>query len=261
MTTLPINYEWQNCLKLVQNIGSKYSPRDLEVTELLGQQIRFSAIDPLVSIAERKMKWDFPFREASWICSGKNDLEYLTSSVKNYANFSDDGKFLNSAYGPKFVDQLPYIIKCFQKDNFSRQAVINIWREKPGDSKDLACTLSHQYIYRDGKLHLIATMRSQDLMWGFCYDSFTFTCMLNCVRLLCIETGALPEETELGTICINVGSLHIYKPFYEQAQICADSNNIDEKFNRVKESINECFTQKKYSTFINFLHLTSLELK
>jgi thymidylate synthase len=143
---------------------------------------------------------------------GQNDVSIATWN-KNLLNFSDDGERFSGAYGPKFVEQLSYVIHTLTKDPDSRQAIINIWRERPGPSKDIPCTLSFQFFIRDHMVEMITTMRSNDVFLGLPYDLFNFTMIQNLVaNMLEFSTGV---QYGLGQYVHQVGSLHVYEKHYE----------------------------------------------
>jgi thymidylate synthase len=82
-------------------------------------------------------------------------------------------------------------------------------------SKDIPCTLSLQFIIRDGKLNCVATMRSNDIVKGFTYDVFTFS-MVSYAALLLLRARGI--EVALGELILTAGSLHLYQSDYEKAE-------------------------------------------
>jgi thymidylate synthase len=169
---------------------------------------------PILHVPARNLSYDFMYREAWWILSGNNRTDLLTKYAPSMMKFSDDGWRLNGAYGPKIVDQMSYVLETLGNDPSSRQAVINIWRERPGSSKDIPCTLSVQFLIRDKHLHMVVTMRSSDIWLGLPYDVFTFT-MLACQ--LGIELNKdWGMELSLGTCYHNAGSRHVYMSDWEK---------------------------------------------
>lgn len=182
-----------------------------------------------LDLVDRNVNVNFMFAEAAWIISGSNRLSGVTPSMKAYANFSDDGVFLRGAYGPKVVDQLGYVVDSIEKDNDTRQAVMNIWRERPGPSKDIPCTTTMQFLLREGKLNMVTTMRSQDIVLGFTYDVFTFSMVAKAVQLLLKERGV---DVELGSLFLNAGSMHIYERHYEQGAEWLDSTERDQRIGK-----------------------------
>ena len=213
----------EKAIEIRDNPDFVVSPRGMEVREQLGGQYTVPMM-AFIDNADRKVNYDFMFAEAAWVSSGSNRLSDLTTTMKRYADYSDDGVTLNGAYGPKVVDQLGYIVKTISEDIDTRQAFLNIWRERPGPSKDIPCTTSMQFLAREGKLNMIANMRSHDIVLGSTYDIFTFSAVANSVRLLLKNKGI---DLDLGDLTVNAGSLHLYERHYEDIDRWAKSENIN----------------------------------
>lgn len=231
------NITWQaKIAECLINYDYKVSPRGMEVKELLHDSYTVQ-MPAYINLADRKVNVPFMFAEALWILTGSNRVEDLNKYIGGYARFSDDGVFLRGAYGPKIVDQLGYITDSLSGDNDSRQAVLNIWRERPGSSKDIPCTTQMQFFIREGILHSVTTMRSQDIVLGYTYDVFTFSMVAKAVQLLLRERGTF---VELGELTVNVGSLHIYSDYYERGQLwtraVAKNNDIDSLVTSIAEA-------------------------
>lgn len=201
------------------------APRGMNVREIKAGQYKV-LMPAYLDLVDRKVNANFMFAEAAWIVSGHNQLWELTDTMKAYANFSDDGVFLRGAYGPKVVDQLGYIVDSIESDLDTRQAVINIWRERPSKSKDIPCTLSMQFLVREGYLHMLTTMRSHDIVLGFTYDVFTFSMVAKAVQLLLKDRGI---DVMLGDLVVTAGSLHLYENYYEKVEAWLDSEERDRK--------------------------------
>jgi thymidylate synthase len=152
--------------------------------------------------------------EAWWILTGQNKLETIQRYSKQIKEFSDDGIFFMGAYGPKVVDQLPYILDSLVKDPSSRQAVLSIWRERPRSSRDIPCTLTLQFFIRDSRLHCCANMRSSDIWLGWPYDVFNFSM----ISKYLVELLNKDEELiSLGNLYFTAGSQHLYDVNFEAA--------------------------------------------
>lgn len=201
---------WQHKLVELLEHGVPVSPRGRETLEQIAGQVRLP-MPAFLTLSARSINVPFMFAEAAWIVSGSNRAAELDPYMKGYRNFSDDGVFLRGAYGPKIVDQLHYVVDSLFEDQSSRQAFLNIWRERPGKAKDIACTTGMQFFIRGGELHSVTTMRSWDIVQGFTFDVFTFSCVAEAVRLLLAERGV---NVDLGTLTVTAGSLHLYRdPF------------------------------------------------
>lgn len=196
-------------------VGQIVMARDLPTRELLHYQSVISMSDPLVTIMERKLSYRFAAAEALWILTGDNRLQPLMDHAPRYGKFSDDGRTLSGAYGPRVVTQLQYVVDALQQDEQSRQAIMTTWRECPRPSKDIPCTISLQFLIRCGKIHCVVNMRSSDTWLGWPYDIFSFT-MITCMvgLLLTQRTG---KSYQLGILALNAGSQHIYEPDQERA--------------------------------------------
>ncbi len=219
------NQAWMNSLQEVIDEGEKVNPRGIETHEIIGSSIRFDMNYPICYHQHRHLSYTFMAAEAYWITSGSMFVEDIAPYNKHIQKFSDDGYIFNGAYGPKFINQLDYVVNCLRKDSLSRQAVMTIWVPNPIETKDYACTLALQFLIRDNALHTIVTMRSNDLWLGRPYDMFNFTIMS--LRVLTylnsdnyIETFNAPIE--LGHLTLQVGSTHLYQNNWEKANQVAD---------------------------------------
>lgn len=155
-----------------------------------------------VTILDRKWNMFLPYAESLWLAAGRNDLNFIRYYLSKMEIFSDDGEFLRGGYGPRLrfyngntidykkpsikvdndvnhqeIDQFRYIINCFKKDLYTRQAIITIG-DPPKDcfglnneikhTKDLPCTRTLQFMKssQGNKLNLTVHMRSNDFIWG-----------------------------------------------------------------------------------------------
>ena len=120
----------------------------------------------------------FSVFESLWMLAGRNDTHFVSYLLKNMANYSDDGITLNGAYGHRWrkhfhIDQLKFIIDELEKDPNSRRAHLQMWDPfrdvdlliGPG-SKDLPCNTAVDFEIQDGKLNMMVSNRSNDLIWG-----------------------------------------------------------------------------------------------
>lgn len=118
------------------------------------------------------------------------------------------GDDINSNYGEYVFDenQLDTVIERLTEDPMSRRAIILFNRPEVSTSEtsDHICTTSLQFLIRNGKLHAIATMRSNELWNGFRYDVAFFTFLMDFVR------AELDCGLRLGSYTHNVGSFHVY---------------------------------------------------
>lgn len=196
--------EWLALLAEVVEDGERVAPRGQPTREILNATACIDMQWPVIISEARKLNYRFMAAEAYWIMSGDNTVEGIAPYLQAIAKFSDNGVSFFGAYGPKILEQLPYVIENLRNDNSSRQAVINIWRERPPKTKDVPCTLSLQFLIRKQRLHVVAHMRSSDLWLGFPYDVFNFSMIghLVCEQLVDVVPGLLHWSA---------GSCHIYE--------------------------------------------------
>lgn len=215
------NEAWWKLLHDLQG-GTDAKPRGLATSERI---MRVSHVDmccPLVTVRARKIGYRFAAAEAMWILQGSNRLDGLQPWAPSYAKFSDDGRTLNGAYGPSVVTQIPYVVDVLQHDPESRQAIIGIWRPSPRSSRDIPCTMSVQFLLREGHIHTNVFMRSSDAWIGWPYDVFSFTMVTIHVALL------FNYPPNLGTLTLIAGSQHLYESNQAAARACLSLSQSDE---------------------------------
>ena len=110
--------------------------------------------------------------------------------------------------------QFDYVLNKLTEDPDSRQAVVNINNvlHKSYETKDFPCTTAMQFFIRDGKLYMTVTMRSTDIVLGYCNDVYQFT---QFQRILLDALNRRGNEYTLGTFTLFTGSLHVYERHFE----------------------------------------------
>ena len=191
--------------------GREQKPRDMETTEIVGYTSVIDMTRCIVTLNARKLNHIFRNAEAAWILSGARDVETISKYCNNIAQYSDDGHIFAGAYGPAWIAQRRYAIRMLKNDTYTRQSVVNIWKDHPSPSKDIPCTLSWQFLIREGMLDMISTMRSSDAWLGWPYDVFN-QCMT--AAWIALETD---KDLKLGKLMLNCGSQHLYKHDFEKA--------------------------------------------
>jgi thymidylate synthase len=211
---------WKKTLKALITQPAVASPRGLPILEIVGHRTRISMTQPVVNNPARELGFKFMAAEAHWILTGDNRVETIAPYSKAIKNFSDNGVTFFGSYGPKILTQMEYVVYKLIEDPHSRQAVINIWRENPPKTKDVPCTLSLQFLYRENQLHCIANMRSSDIWLGWPYDVFNFS-MISAALLA--ELKSANDNFlcgDLGYLTLNAGSQHLYVTNESAAQDC-----------------------------------------
>ena len=121
-----INLVWQDIVRNILKQDMVRLPRGMVTKEILNYNSTIDMNFPFLNIWQREIGTAFRYAEAAWILSGDNRVKTISPYSKMISQFSDDGIRFFGSYGPKVVDQLSYVIDTLNKDDYSRQAVINI---------------------------------------------------------------------------------------------------------------------------------------
>lgn len=230
-----LNHLWHSTLKTITNHGDELDSRAGNTKEILGFQAVLT--NPLNNILlgfpERKFSLSYACAEILWYLSGTDFIDMIETYAPQYKNFAEDGVAFgaygyrwsnNPGYAEKYQystlefpngqSQLGALIHLLRENPNTRQAIMTMWDSGDlvhailGDHKDLPCTISLKFFVRNGKLHLIADMRSNDTWLGLPYDVFCFTTLQRIIAAEC--------KLQLGTYIHQAGSEHIYEKNYEK---------------------------------------------
>lgn len=104
---------------------------------------------------------------------------------------------------------------------YTRPTMHNDWHK--GGMSDFICTNAVQYLIRDGKVHCVVQMRSNDVWAGYRNDYAWQKYILGClVEDLECHTG---KKLIAGDITWQVGSLHLYERQFYLVQKYIDVQN------------------------------------
>jgi thymidylate synthase len=241
-----LNNDFRTCLSHLMTHGTETSPRGSKSREILNYNITLqNPRNRVITFAERNTNTKYLLGEFIWYLTGSNDpagiLPYSkfwdnirnTNNLPGYPSGTVNSNYGNRLFGISDVDafhgvnQWKETIDLLTKDKDSRQAIMNIHvpSDRHNGNKDVACTLTLQFLIRENKLHMITNMRSNDIILGFTNDVFQFTMLQECLML---ELRAAYPQLELGHYYHNAGSMHVYERHYEMAQkIVSQPNAFD----------------------------------
>lgn len=203
---------YKQVISAVLKEGSERHPRGFTTKERIAQHlVLYKPQNCLLRTDQRRLNPAFQVGEMIWILTGSEDLKQVAYYNKHMHKFSDDGKILAGAYGPRILSQYRYVIDLLKHDPETRQAVMTIWTPSPAPSKDIPCTVMFQFLKVGDTLDMITYMRSNDIFLGLPYDISTF-CALQ--MLVAREVGL-----QVGHYHHNVGSLHAYDLNYKQLEM------------------------------------------
>jgi len=214
-----LNSAFCESLAKLKRKGSNVSSRGSNQREILFQNICIT--DPTaLTIAPPIRKFRPTYAIAEWLWYLSRDKK-----VKNIGKFADVWNQIQDAkgecesnYGEYMFElqhdsnrpQWEWVTQELLGDRDTRRATISINQpyHKWKNSKDYTCTQYIHFFIRDNKLHLGVNMRSNDAVFGFCNDVWTF-CMFQ--QLMLNDLNALGANVELGHYYHHAGSYHVYE--------------------------------------------------
>jgi thymidylate synthase len=190
-----------------------------------------------------EVNWDYVKREEEWYNSQSlnvNDIPGGAPAI--WKAVADKDGFINSNYGhliysPEngfkkpaasgssmreaetdgWMSQYKCTLQELTQSPSSRRACMiytrpQIWLDynKNGRS-DFICTNVVQYLIRDGKVHAVVQMRSNDAVFGYKNDKVW---QQHVLEKLTSDLNAAGNNYEVGDLIWNVGSLHVYARHY-----------------------------------------------
>lgn len=156
------------------------------------------------------------FAESMWVLAGRDDIAWLKKYLSRAPQFSDDGQTWRGAYGPRLrrwsgVDQVDAVRRLLSTERTSRQAVMALFDPARDyePSKDIPCNNWLGWIIRDDRLHMCATLRSNDVWWGFSgVNAFEWSILH--------EMLAYWVNAQVGQADYLAMSFHIYADHFER---------------------------------------------
>jgi len=162
---------------------------------------------------------DYVERELEWYNSmslNVNDIPGGPPAI--WKQVADKDGLINSNYGwciwsEDNVDQYANVIGELKKNPDSRRAIMiytrpSMWVDyNYNGMSDFMCTNAVQYVIREGSVHAIVQMRSNDVVFGYKNDYAWQKHVLDLV--------SISLNVPAGYIFWNVGSLHVYERHFD----------------------------------------------
>lgn len=164
----------------------------------------------------RKFSEQYAEREYAWYMSGDRSVAEIKKFAPMWDKMHGGDNIVNSNYGWQWTrnKQLAKCIEQLKENKDTRQAWFTIFDGKEKDSYkyDTPCTLSVGFDIKPGieTLDMCVTMRSNDLVYGFCNDQY---CWTKLQQLIADELG-LP----IGTYYHFAHDLHIYERYWDMKE-------------------------------------------
>jgi len=192
---------------IVYSRGERVVVRDLPTRELTGVTLVFEDSEaPLLPVGVgRGVNTALAALEAVSLVAGTAYPHLIRAVAPTYESvLVDPADMYSTAYGVRTEDQLKYVYRALRDDPTTRRAVASIWRASDLTATgDRPCTLTLQFLIRDGRLDMIVNMRSQDVWLGAGMDMFVFGQLR--------DTLAYALDVAPGRYVHHVGSLHLYE--------------------------------------------------
>lgn len=214
---LDFSRTWLGLLSDILTTGNAVAPRGQLTRELPQCTLAVNMRQPVLRVPARMLSYRFMAAEAFWILSGDDRVATIAPYNTRISEFSDDGERFFGAYGPRIHAQLLYVVEKLLADKDTRQAGLTIWRESPGQTKDVPCTVAIFFNIRQERLNAHVFMRSSDVWLGVPYDVFNFSML---AHLVC---GLVNEKRQLcspGALYLTAASSHLYEQNWDSARQC-----------------------------------------
>jgi thymidylate synthase len=177
--------------------------------EIIGVTINIEKPRARLSRSETRGRLFSSLGEMLWYFTEDNRLDFIEPYIGRYKKESEDGASVYGGYGPRIFNQrgnnqFRNAIALLRERSQSRRAVIQIFNAEDiaATHTEIPCTETLQLLVRDGALHMVVCMRSNDAYIGLPHDVFCFTMIQ--------EIVARTLGVELGKYHHFVGSMHLY---------------------------------------------------
>ncbi|ERI07491.1 thymidylate synthase [Aneurinibacillus aneurinilyticus] len=193
---------------------------------VISKQITFDNSEVPI-LTTKRVAWKSAIHELLWFYVKRtSDCTYLDeNNVTIWKEWTSANNNIGKAYGyqlgkpimlkGKITNQVHHLLEELIANPASRRHVISLWNIDDLDQMALyPCVWNNQWLVKQGKLHLIVQIRSNDLALGNPFNVFQYYVLQ---RMVSQVTGY-----ELGTLTFNINDLHIYErhiePLQEQIQ-------------------------------------------
>jgi thymidylate synthase len=194
--------------------------------------------DEVPLLTTKRVAWKMAIHELLWFYVKRtSDVTYLReNNVKIWEEWTREDNTIGKAYGyqlgkelqigetveqldisakitvPVFgSNQVHKLIEGIKSDPASRRHIISLWNiDDAWDMSLQPCVWHNQWLVKQGKLHLIVGIRSNDVALGQPFNVFQYYVLQ---RMIAQVTGY-----EMGSLTFNVNDCHIYSKHIEPLQ-------------------------------------------
>lgn len=237
-----------------QNVRTKWADGTPAYSKsLINKQLYYDNAEVPI-LTTKKVAWKTAIKELLWIWQQKdNNVGNLNKQgVKIWNEWKLEDQTIGKAYGyqmgkkcrllgdykfyPTKVDQVDFLLHELVFNPSSRRLVTSLWNIDDLDEMSLQpCVWNTQWLVKQGKLHLIVGVRSNDVALGNPFNVFQYYVLQ---RMIAQVTGH-----ELGTLTFNVNDFHIYERHI---------NQLMEQIQREQYDAPELWINPKIKNFYDF---------
>ncbi len=226
-----LNEAFVESLKTLSDEHSLVKSRGSLQREILWHSIKIDDPTALsIEVPARKFKPSYGVAEWLWYLSQDRNVKNIGKLASIWQRIANDKNEVESNYGfwihgllstKTGKNQWDWVVEELLNDRDPRRAsiTINQSHHKGQNNADYPCTQYIHFFIRDNRLHLGVHMRSNDAVFGFCNDVFTFCMyhqmMLNELNTFIAANGDIEKERiELGHYYHSAGSFHVYETHF-----------------------------------------------
>ena len=214
--------------------------------------------DLRIGVPARKFNEDYAILEWLWYLNSNPEISTIGKFADIWNKIADENNLVESNYGNYIKPAWYDLIDELLKDRDSRRATcpINQPYHRFKNPKDYPCTQYIHFFIREDELHLGVYMRSNDAVFGFCNDVFTFALFQ---QLMLNELNARGAKLSLGNYYHSAGSFHVYDKHYSMVEKISQNYFQTAKKNGYPDDLkkvilNPDITWPKMEKFLHFLN-------
>ncbi len=190
---------------------------------------------PMITLRNNTQTVKKAIDEVLWIWQKKsNKISELSSHI--WDQWAGEDGTIGKAYGYQFskkydfktkegivkMDQVDYVLYLLKNDKSSRRIMTNLFNHEELKDMNLEpCVFGTQWLVKEGKLHLILTQRSQDMLAANGWNIMQYAALLHMF--------ARVSGLKVGTITHNIGDCHIYDRHIELVKKLIEAKPMDVK--------------------------------
>jgi thymidylate synthase len=221
-----LNQAFLESIMEIHEYASVVEARGMKTKEIIGKN--FLIQDPTdlnITIPQRKFSSKYAITEWLWYISKNRKVNNIEKFANTWYIIKDEKGEVESNYGTYMGTQWAWVLRELYDDPQTRRATfaINQPHHKGSNSQDYPCTQYLQFMIRDNKLHMFGSMRSNDAVYGFCNDVFTFALFQ---QLMLNELNTRGRNYELGNYYHSANSFHVYEKHFELVESIAKDDSL-----------------------------------